>query len=115
MKLNIKKELHAKSVTELRKRLLDAREEQRVLRLDKEMGKLKNTSSLTGNRIEIAVISTILNEKLAEAQEAKAERAEENKVLTKDKPAAKAEKKSIIAKVDKPVRKDKVKKGGKNE
>ncbi len=101
MKIQIKKELHAKTASELRKQLVAAHEEQRTMRLDQEMGKLKNTSSLTSKRVEIAVISTILNEKLAEepvAKEVKKDEKKETKV--KDKPAA-ATKSKVENKADK--------------
>jgi len=66
MKTNYKKELHNKSITELRAQLKEVSEAVRALKLDHEMGKLKNTSSLTNKRVEIAVIKTIVNEKLLE-------------------------------------------------
>ncbi|HUQ85606.1 MAG TPA: 50S ribosomal protein L29 [Candidatus Limnocylindrales bacterium] len=68
MKLNIKKELHTKSLAELRAQLKVAKEEKRVLNLDHEMGKLKNTSAVNQKRVEIAVISTIIKEKTTEAE-----------------------------------------------
>ncbi|HVF69032.1 MAG TPA: 50S ribosomal protein L29 [Xanthomonadales bacterium] len=66
MKNNIKKELHNKSILELRAQLKEAKEAKRVLNLDHQMGKLKNTSAINLKRVEIAVMSTIINEKLAE-------------------------------------------------
>ncbi len=106
MKTQIKKELHNKSITELRAQLKEAKEAQRVLKLDQEMGKLKNTSSLNKNRVEIAVISTIINEKFAK------ERLEQviKSVDKKEKPAvALSAAKAIEGKKAKTV------KGGKNE
>ncbi len=71
------------------------------------MGKLKNTSSLTSKRGEIAVINTIINEKLAEARIVEVAKADDKKeVSVKVKPA-------IEAKVSKKVKA--VKKGGKSE
>lgn len=64
MKTQAKKELHSKSIKELSKLLKDAKADNAKLNLDKEMGKIKNTSGLTVKRVEIAVISTIINEKL---------------------------------------------------
>ncbi len=101
MKTQIKKELHNKSVTELRAQLKEAKEAQRVLRLDQEMGKLKNTSSLTNNRVEIAVISTIINEVSASEKFVEVTNMDDKKeVSKKEKPA---------------VSKTKADKGGKNE
>jgi len=71
MKTQIKKELHAKSLLELKKQLKDVKDEVRSLRLDKEMGKLKNSSSLSLKRAEIAVIKTIINEKSIEGKHIK--------------------------------------------
>jgi ribosomal protein L29 len=67
MKTQIKKELHTKTVAELVTQLKDAREGLRVLRLEKEMGRLKNTSALSQKRVEIAVVNTIIREKAVEA------------------------------------------------
>ena len=64
MKTNIKKELHLKSINELRVQLKDAIEEQRTLKLDHTMGKVKNTSEIGNKSNEIAVVSTIINEKI---------------------------------------------------
>ncbi len=63
MKLKDKKELHAKDTTELKKLLKDAKTAMMTLLLDKEQNKLKNTSSLSNKRREIAVIQTILRAK----------------------------------------------------
>jgi ribosomal protein L29 len=63
MKLKDKKELQAKDATELKKLLKDAKTAMMTLLLDKEQNKLKNTSSLSNKRREIAVIQTILREK----------------------------------------------------
>lgn len=106
MKTQIKKELHNKSIIELRAQLKEAKESQRVLRLDQEMGKLKNTSSLNSNRVEIAVISTIINEKFAK------ERLEEAIKLVdkKEKPVV-----ALSATKAKEGKKAKTVKGGKNE
>lgn len=63
MKLNIKKELHTKTVNELKKQLGDVYEEIRVLRLNHTMGKLKSPKAIGGKREEIAVVKTIIKEK----------------------------------------------------
>jgi ribosomal protein L29 len=99
MKTNIKKELHTKTIAELKKRLVEARDEQRVLKLDQEMGKIKNTSSIANKRVEIAVISTILNEKLLSEKLAAAEEvAAKKEASVKRTPAVKAKKKSASTK-----------------
>lgn len=100
MKTQIKKELHNKSLTELRAQLKEAKHAQRVLRLDQEMGKLKNTSSLGNNRAEIAVISTIINEKTAKEKVVEVTKADDKKeVSAKVKSAAgKAKTKSAATK-----------------
>lgn len=64
MKTSIKKELHAKTINELKKQLGDAYEEIRVLRLNHTMGKLKSPKEIGGKREEIAVVKTIIKEKL---------------------------------------------------
>jgi ribosomal protein L29 len=64
MKTSIKKELHAKTINELKKQLGDAYEEIRVLRLNHTMGKLKSPKAIGGKREEIAVVKTIIKEKL---------------------------------------------------
>lgn len=70
MKVTSKKELHTKSVIELTEELKNAREALRQLRLEKEMGRLKNTSELRQKRTEIAILQTIMHEKsVAEKQE----------------------------------------------
>jgi ribosomal protein L29 len=115
MKIQIKKELHTKSVGELTKQLKDARNEKRIMQLDREMGKLKNTSSLSSKRVEIAVISTIINEKLIEAKLEKVNQPEEKKeVSTKAKPAAKKAMAKSASKQTASV-KTSAGKGGKNE
>ena len=89
MKTNQKKELHLKTIAELTKQLKQAREEQRVLKLDQQMGKIKNTSSINVKRVEIAEIKTIINEKLVEGKvEAPAEQLKKE-VLAKEKSANK--------------------------
>lgn len=105
MKSQVKKELHTKSVSELIAQLKEERNAMRLLKLDKETGKLKNTSSLTQKRVEIAVISTIINEKSVkgDTRVAKADKAADSKKI---KPAAKA---------DKPFGKAQGKEGGKSE
>ncbi|HSW47903.1 MAG TPA: 50S ribosomal protein L29 [Candidatus Saccharimonadales bacterium] len=119
MKTQFKKELHTRTVAELTKQLKDARNEQRSMQLDREMGKLKNTSALANKRLEIAVISTIINEKLAEVKlSAEAGTDDKKNVSVKVKSVEKKVKNEKAAKVD--GKKDKpasakVGKGGKNE
>ncbi len=67
MKANDKKELHGRTLVELRKLLKDARQAFAALQLDKEQVKLKNTRSIFLKRKEIAVIKTIMQIKEAEA------------------------------------------------
>jgi ribosomal protein L29 len=63
MKTNEKKELHHKSIEELKKMLLDNEKELLTARLDHTRGKLKNVSSMTMLRRNIAQILTILRGK----------------------------------------------------
>lgn len=64
MKLNDRKELHSKTAEELVKILKESYNTLSQIRLDNEQNKLKNTRSMTLTRKEIAVIKTILNEKV---------------------------------------------------
>lgn len=64
MKTNEKKELHLKTVAELRKLLRDAHEGLLSIKLEFKQSKLSNTSSLFLKRQEIAILQTILKEKL---------------------------------------------------
>lgn len=69
MKTKDKKELHSKSLKELNKLVIDAKDMVVGLRLDKTQNKLKNTSSLSVKRKEIAQMLTIIRMKeLAEIQ-----------------------------------------------
>lgn len=61
MKNKDKKDLYTKNIQELRKLLKECYDGLLSLRLQKEQNTLKNTSSLTLKRKEIAVILTILN------------------------------------------------------
>ncbi len=63
MKTKDKKDLFTKSQLELKKLLLDAKEALFNLRIDLSQNKLKNTSSITLKRKEIALILTALKEK----------------------------------------------------
>lgn len=63
MKSKDKKELHAKSIKELKNLIVKTRDELAVLKLDKTQNKLKNTSSLTNKRREIAQTLTVLRVK----------------------------------------------------
>ncbi|MBU2632385.1 50S ribosomal protein L29 [Patescibacteria group bacterium] len=63
MKLKIKKEILTKDLKELKKMLLEARDELFNLRLDKHQNKLKNTRVLSWKRKEIALMLTIIRQK----------------------------------------------------
>ncbi|OGH10967.1 MAG: 50S ribosomal protein L29 [Candidatus Levybacteria bacterium RIFCSPLOWO2_01_FULL_36_13] len=63
MKSKDKKDLFTKSLTELKKKLSDGRDELFNLKLDLSQNKLKNTKSITLKRKEIALILTALREK----------------------------------------------------
>lgn len=63
MKTKDKKELHLKSLNELSKLLIEAKDTLLSLRLDKTQNKLKNTSSLSLKRKEIAQMLTIIRMK----------------------------------------------------
>lgn len=75
MKVNDKKELHAKTVGELEKLLKESYNTLSQIKMDNVQNKLKNTSSMTITRKEIAVMKTLLNEKL------------KTKEVTKEEPA----------------------------
>lgn len=63
MKKNDKKELSEKTLDELKKTLVDLRKEFFELSIEKEQGRLANTSSLTNTRKKIAFLNTIINQK----------------------------------------------------
>lgn len=63
MKINDKKELHAKDAVELKKMLRDGHDLLLSLKLDREQNKLKNTRGIFNTRKTIAVIKTILKGK----------------------------------------------------
>lgn len=63
MKTNEKKELHTKTNEELKKMLADKRKELTDAKISNTRGKLKNVSSLTNIRIDIARILTIIRGK----------------------------------------------------
>ena len=76
MKTKNKKELHLKSLQELKKLAMDTKDELSDLKLDKTQNKLKNTSLLSLKRKEIAQILTVIKMKgLQEEMEAKNEKA----------------------------------------
>ena len=76
MKTKDKKELHLKSLQELKKLVTDVRDKLSGLKLDKTQNKLKNTSLLSLKRKEIAQILTVIKMKgLQEEMEAKNEKA----------------------------------------
>lgn len=63
MKKNDKNDLREKSKEELLKMLEEIRKEFFDQSMDKEQGKLSNTSNLTNLRKKIAVINTIMKQK----------------------------------------------------
>ena len=63
MKTKEKKDLHTKSIAELRTMLKNAKDAVFTAKLEKSQNKLKNTSSLFLKRKEIAQILTIMKEK----------------------------------------------------
>ena len=63
MKINDKKELHSKTTEELEKLLKESYNTLTQIRLDSVQNKLKNTSSMTNTRKEIAVMKTLITEK----------------------------------------------------
>lgn len=72
MKTKDKKELHLKSLQELKKLVMDSKDALSGLKLDKTQNKLKNTSSLSLKRKEIAQMLTVIKGKeLEEQMEAK--------------------------------------------
>lgn len=101
MKINDKKELHAKEAVELRKMLRDGNELLLSLKLDREQNKLKNTRSLFNTRKTIAVIKSILKGKEEsealpkEATVEKVQKAEKVKKVEKTEKTEKAEKKEV--------------------
>lgn len=75
MKTKDKKELYAKSIKELSRLVVEAKDALAGLKLDKTQNKIKNTSSLSVKRKEVAQMLTIMRLKeLAEIQEAKNEK-----------------------------------------
>ncbi len=66
MKTKVKKEIRNNDVLELRKKLKDSRQAFVQAMLDHKQFKLKNSSSLTTMRKEIAIILTVLKEKEAQ-------------------------------------------------
>jgi ribosomal protein L29 len=63
MKLKDKKELHAKSINELKKLIIEAKDALSALRMDKTLNKLKNTRQLFIKGKEIARMLTIVRMK----------------------------------------------------
>ncbi|GAA0577717.1 50S ribosomal protein L29 [Caenispirillum bisanense] len=55
-------DLRAKSVDELKDRLVELKKEQFNLRFQKASGQLENTARVTSVRKEIAQVKTVLNE-----------------------------------------------------
>lgn len=109
MKINDKKELHAKDAPELRKMLKDGHELLLSLKLDREQNKLKNTRGIFNTRKSIAIIKTILKGK--EGQEASQketavkEPANEKAVKTETKAKEVKEIKEPVKKEEKGVKK----------
>lgn len=99
MKKQVKQELHSKSIAELTKDLKEKKIEIGKMKMDHQMGKLKETSDLRNKKVEIAVISTIIKEKkTAELLDKKD--VEEKKTEEKSK-TVKAGKKSLSKSQDK--------------
>ena len=71
MKTKDKKELHLKSLKELGKLVVDAKDAVVSLRFDKTQNKLKNTSLLSLKRKEIAQMLTIIRMKELSEETAK--------------------------------------------
>ena len=63
MKTKDKKELHLKSLQELKKLVMDAKDALSGFKLDKTQNKLKNTSLLSLKRKEIAQMLTVIRGK----------------------------------------------------
>jgi ribosomal protein L29 len=63
MKTRDIKDLHTKTVDELKKMIVDARENLFQMKLDATQFKVKNTSSLTTNRHDIARMMSVLRGK----------------------------------------------------
>lgn len=63
MKTKEKKDLHTKSIAELRTMLKNAKDAVFTAKLEKSQNKLKNTRSLFLKRKEIAQVLTIIKEK----------------------------------------------------
>ncbi len=71
MKKADKKELQAKSVSELQKHLQEGFALLAQLKMDNIQAKLKNTRSITNTRKNIAIIHTMITEKLQVKEESK--------------------------------------------
>lgn len=56
-------DLRAKTLADLQKQLLETKEEQFNLRMQKSMGQLENSSRIAAVRRDIARIKTIISEK----------------------------------------------------
>ena len=63
MKSKEKKQLIGKTVAELAQDVVKAQNEIQSMLLDRVQGKLKNTSSFTNKRKDIAILKTIIREK----------------------------------------------------
>lgn len=59
-------DLRAKSVDELKDRLVELKKEQFNLRFQKASGQLENTARVSAVRKEIAQVKTVLNERRAQ-------------------------------------------------
>lgn len=66
MKNKVLQEIKNKEIVELRKSVNEAKAELTSMQLEHAQFKLKNTSSLTSKRKEIAVMQTVLREKEAQ-------------------------------------------------
>lgn len=63
MKKNEKKELFDKTTKDLKKTLEELEKEFFDLKMEKEQGRLKNTSAMTNTRKKIAVVKTYVKQK----------------------------------------------------
>ena len=66
MKTKMRQELKNSDITDLRKKVSDTQKAFTIAMMDHKQFKLKNTSSLTTMRKEIAIIKTIIIEKEAQ-------------------------------------------------
>ena len=63
MKIKEKTQIKGKTIAEIKNDIVKAKDDLRSLLLDKSQGKVKNTSSLSRKRKEIAILLTVMREK----------------------------------------------------